>query len=49
MNCWIKKQAIIIPLIGALTGCIEEDAVERLYAGYSDGYSVGHRSKAFLL
>jgi hypothetical protein len=39
--CWIKKHAIIIPLIGALAGCIEDDSDERLDAGYSDGYAVG--------
>ena len=42
---WIKKIAIIIPLISALAGCIEGDSDERLDAGYSDGYAVGYNTE----
>ena len=43
--CLIKKLLIIIPLIGALSGCIEDDSDERLDAGYSDGYAVGYNTE----
>ena len=45
MSCWIKKHAIIIPLISALAGCIEDDSDGRLDAGYSDGYAVGYNTE----
>ena len=43
--CSIKKQLIIIPLIGALSGCVEDNSDERLDAGYSDGYAVGYNTE----
>ena len=43
--CWIKKQVIIIPLIVALSGCVQDDSDERLDAGYSDGYAVGYNTE----